>query len=123
MKNVHYAVINFYYALVSTGGYLVWGFYEIIIDTSYQEFWPKYLSFKNWSFLLTASISHVFALVFWTMAFQHGKTGKVSIIAYSQIVYSMLVDLLVFRLEFSFIQAAGMIVVFITSLSVALIKM
>ena len=123
MKNVHYAVINFHYAFVSTGGYILWGFYEIIFDTSYQEFWPKYLSLKNCFLLLTASISHVFALVFWTMAFQHGKTGKVSIIAYSQIVYSMLVDLLVFKLEFSFLQAAGMIVVFLTSLSVALIKM
>ncbi len=33
MKNVHYAVINFYYALISTLGYIVWAFYEILLDT------------------------------------------------------------------------------------------
>lgn len=69
MKNVHYAVINFYYALVSTIGYILWALYEMLIDTSYKEFWPKYFSLRNCSLLLISSVSHVFALVFWTMAF------------------------------------------------------
>ena len=37
MKNVHYTVINFYYALISTGGYLLWAFYEILFDSSSKD--------------------------------------------------------------------------------------
>ena len=76
----------------------------------------------NLMVLVGASVSHVTAIIFWTLAFQSGKTGKVSIIAYSMLIYSMLVDLFVFEITFSLLQGAGMLIVFAASFAVALTK-
>jgi len=122
LKTVDNYVINFHYALVSTIGYIVWSFYELAMGEDQSEFMPKYFSLRNFSLLLTCSISHVFALVYWTKAFQKGETGKVGIMTYQQIVYSMLVDIFVFQLDFSLLQVVGMLIVFISSLSVAIMK-
>ena len=51
--------------------------------------------------MIGSSLSHVGAIIFWTLAFQNGKAGKVGIIAYSQLIYSMLVDLFIFDIKFT----------------------
>jgi drug/metabolite transporter (DMT)-like permease len=69
LKTVDNYVINFHYALVSTSGYILWAVYELIFGNNQQEILPKFLSLRNITLLLTASVSHVFALVYWTKAF------------------------------------------------------
>jgi drug/metabolite transporter (DMT)-like permease len=80
-------------------------------------------SLKNTFLLILASVSHVGALVFWTQAFQHAKAGKIGIVQYSQLIYSMIVDLLIFNIEFTLVQTIGMVIVFIASFGVAVLKL
>ena len=77
---MHYALINFYYALVSGLGYLLWVIvqYSMEDDGILQRF-----TLKNTCLLMVASVSHVGALVFWTQAFQHAKAGRIGIVQYS----------------------------------------
>lgn len=62
MKNVHYALINFYYSLVSGIGYLLW----VIVQYGFDDDILTRFTLRNVALLIVASISHVGALVFWT---------------------------------------------------------
>ena len=77
---VHYAQINFYNALVSGIGYLLWVIvqYSMENDDILQRF-----TLNNICLLMVASVSDVGALVFWTLAFQNAKAGKIGIVQYS----------------------------------------
>ncbi|TNV76664.1 hypothetical protein FGO68_gene10023 [Halteria grandinella] len=119
MKDVHYAIINFYYTLVSALGYALYVMYQY--STNDYSLSAKF-SFKNLSILFFTSLSHVGAIIFWTLAFQNGKAGKVGIITYSQLIYSMIVDLLIFEIRFTQLQGVGMLIVFASSFIVALTK-
>ena len=72
--------------------------------------------------LVSSASCHVAALFCFTLAFQKGKAGKVGIIAYSQIIYSMLIDLFIFNIKFDWIQATGMVIVFAFNFIIALNK-
>lgn len=45
------------------------------------------------------------------------------VVAYTQIIYSMLVDLFIFHIKFTWLQFLGMIIVFGVSLIVTLVKL
>jgi len=65
MKSEHFAVINFYYTLVSAIGY------SFVVAYQYAKYSYPAEKFRalNLLVLLGASVSHVTAIIFWTLAF------------------------------------------------------
>ena len=78
MKNVHFSIINYYYCLFTS---VLVGFYLLITYIIHPNF--KRFTLASISIMIITGISHVGAIICYTLAFQYGKTGKIALIAYS----------------------------------------
>lgn len=99
MKDIHYSIINFYYTLFTTVLLFVPWLYSLFQS---ENLGSKF-TFKPTLLLILTGLFHVVAIIAFTLAFQKGKVGKVVLLTYTQLVYSMLCDILIFDMKFNWI--------------------
>jgi drug/metabolite transporter (DMT)-like permease len=57
--------------------------------------------------LIATGTFSAISLVFWTLAFQNDKSAFISSLGYIQLVYALLLDVLMFDVEFSYPEIIG----------------
>jgi drug/metabolite transporter (DMT)-like permease len=77
---------------------------------------------EGWFWCLLGSAGDFFVATCYVLAYQADSTGFVSLLAYSSVVWSLLSDLLIFKQQFSALTLTFAMIIFATTLFMAIYK-
>jgi drug/metabolite transporter (DMT)-like permease len=101
----------FHYGWMAVIIFWAWALSDFYLNGTGQ--WPSifYMNWLQWKYLLVISVLNSIAIFFGTVAFQNGKSAFVSLIALVNVVYSSLIDVLIFDQGFTGIQVIGAVMI------------
>lgn len=113
LKGVHHSIVVFYYSAFATLCYIVWIVVEYLTLQDDQEGLKlfKYPVYPNWALLMGCGILYSGSMVCRTIAFQREKSALMSMLNYIQVVYSLIIDLTIFNVHFTYRQILGATIV------------